>query len=86
MDIYCHVCGEPYDQFEVTDNFTYRERQDFHAGRGCPACKWGKLKPEKKPFRAELAAAVSVLSGEDIDGLASDMEDAAFLFGDEFWD
>lgn len=86
MDLYCMLCGEPYDLFHVQDEMRYRERLDFKAGKGCPACDWGKKAPAEKPFRAQLASEIAILSGDDIDGLASDMEDAAMFFGSEFWD
>jgi len=45
-DIYCRVCGEPWDAYGVRhrEDMDEREARDFLAGRGCPCCK-GK-KPE----------------------------------------
>lgn len=83
MDLYCQVCGEPYEVFFVTDDMTPLERADFHAGRGCPSCKGRKQ--EKTPFRATLASAMTDVLGDDIDGIAAEMEDAEALMGSEFW-
>ena len=41
MDLYCQVCGEPWDFIGTRDDFTYSERQKFDSGVGCPACNWG---------------------------------------------
>lgn len=48
--------------------------------RGC------RLNLVKRPFRANLASALSSVLGEDTDGLAAEMEDAEALLGKEFWD
>lgn len=88
MDIYCHKCGEPWDVFAVhelrlsTDGGTV---EDIQAGKGCPVCKWGTDAPAKPPKRAEFASVLSDLLGDDIDGLAAELEDAEFLglFDDE---
>jgi len=40
----------------------------------------------RKPARAELTAALHEIMGDDIDGLAAELEDAEFLLGKEFWE
>jgi hypothetical protein len=43
-----------------------------------------KLNQFKRPFRAELADALGGILGDDLDGLAAEMEDAEYLLGSEF--
>jgi hypothetical protein len=39
----------------------------------------------KRPFRAELSEVLGDILGDDVDGLAVEMEDAEALMGREFW-
>jgi len=39
MDIYCKVCGEPWDVMDIREEFTEEEKKRFFSGQGCPACK-----------------------------------------------
>ncbi len=71
MDLYCQRCGEPWDFFYVSDEMTPEERARFHKGEGCPTC-FGKP-VVKRPFRAQLAAALGEILGDDVDGLAAEM-------------
>ena len=42
-DIYCAVCGEPWDAYGVYHgDMTEEEKENFLAGRGCPVCKGRK--------------------------------------------
>jgi hypothetical protein len=84
MDLYCTRCGEPYDMDEVWHNFTPEEKGRWDREKGCPSC-YGK-EVGKKPFRAELASTLGDLMGDDVDGLAAEMEDAEALFGEKFWE
>lgn len=38
MDVYCRVCGEPWDVWSLKEDFTESERKQFLEGKGCPAC------------------------------------------------
>lgn len=38
-DVYCNICGEPWDYYEVQHEFTKKERFLFKSGQGCPDCK-----------------------------------------------
>ena len=84
MDLYCSRCGEPWEVYYVTDEMTPEERDDFHAGRGCPSCKGKEV--EERPFRAKLTGAMRDILGDDIDGIAAEMEDAEFMLGSTFWE
>lgn len=81
-DLLCQRCGEPWDIFYITDDMTEEERQDFHAGRGCPCCRNTpdedlKLSPRQKDA-VEIQAAMRSVLGDDLDGLAAEMEDFGF--------
>ncbi len=84
MDLYCQRCGEPWDIYYVANEMTPEEKGRFDRGEGCPCC-FGKP-VDKKPFRAELAGALSSVLGDDVDGLAAEMEDAEAMMGKEFWE
>ena len=86
MDIYCKRCGEPWDCYGALHgmDMTREEYQRMMAGDGCPCC-FGKP-VEKRPLRGELMAIAADLLGDDVDGIASTMDDAEFMFGSEFWE
>ena len=94
MDVYCHVCGEPtgVDYFhDVADmrGTTFRTVQRDFQARGCVALNedatnnsapsWCE-RPEGGRSMVSMASEVlNDLLGDDIDGIASSMEDFAFL-------
>ncbi len=85
MDLYCQRCGESWDAYGVRHgDLTGEERVRFLKGEGCPSC-FGKP-VDKKPFRAELATVLGDMLGDDLDGIAAEMEDAEALFGKQFWE
>ena len=85
MDIYCKRCGEPWGLYGVEHgDMTDEERRRFWRGEGCPSC-YGKL-VEKPPFRGQLTAALHEALGDDLDGLASELEDVESSLGKDFWD
>lgn len=83
MDLYCERCGEPWEFYYVMNEMTPEEKSDFLHGKSCPACKGKEV--DTRPFRAQLAAGLHDLLGDDLDGLAADMEDAEYMLGPEFW-
>ena len=84
MDIYCRRCGEPWDAYGVQHgDLTPEERDRFLRGEGCPSC-FGK-EVERRPFSAQLTSVLGDLLGDDVDGLAAELEDAEFLMGKDFW-
>jgi hypothetical protein len=84
MDLYCKRCGEPYEIDYVNWDMTPDEKKNFKTGAGCPSC-FGKP-VEKRPFRAEMSDALESILGDDIDGLAAEMEDAEWMLGGKFWE
>lgn len=78
MDIYCQKCGEPW---EVCGLWDFEEehykgaRRDFLQGKGCPACNWGSSAPEKPPSEARATSLLMDVLGDDIDGVACELED-----------
>lgn len=87
MDIYCKRCGEPWDYLGVADaaDLTREEYHRMMAGDGCPSC-YGQSLTQEQPFRAQLISELHAVLGDDIDGLAAEMEDAEWLMGSEFWE
>ena len=83
MDVYCKRCGEPWGLYGVEHgDMSATERDRFWRGEGCPSC-FGKP-VEERPLRAELTAALHEVLGDDLDGLAAELEDAEFLLGGDF--
>lgn len=85
MDIYCVRCGEPWDMDELhyraeeTDTDYRTVRAEFYS-LGCEAMGEGKCERQEPMSGDRLSdsAAMSVLVdllGDDIDGIASMMED-----------
>ena len=98
MDIYCRRCGEPWEidslheAAEASGGTFEAVRRDF-ASRGCAAIldRWDGQHFASGPrceardlgtFGAILGAAED-LSGDDVDGMAADIEDWLMLHGGE---
>jgi hypothetical protein len=60
------------------------ERDRFLKGVDCPSCHGKEI--DAKPFRAELAGVLGDILGDDLDGLAAELEDAEYLMGQKFWE
>ena len=84
MDIYCPNCGEPCDIYHLNNDMEPKFRDMFKAGKGCDCCE-GKPQ-EKKPLRASLTAVAMDLLGDDLDGVASVLDDYEYISGSDFWD
>lgn len=72
MDIYCPRCGEPWEVFSLVDDMTQEEAADLKAGRGCSCCKGKEI--VKRPECAVVSAALLDILGDDIDGVASELD------------
>lgn len=91
MDIFCTTCGEPWAVDSLHDAVDEGNASDYQDARmiffssGC-----GTLfnrRPCERPetggpaaMRANVTAALLDVLGDDLDGLASELEDAAFMF------
>jgi len=75
MDLYCQVCGEPFEAYYLQHDVTVEEREFFYEGHGCDYCK-GKTPEGGRPEIALLSqAAFDIMGKDEIDGIASTMED-----------
>ena len=83
MDLYCHRCGEPWDVYYVQHEMTRKERNKFHSGVGCPACEWGKNAPKEEPLIGMVAGALTDVLGDDVDGIAAELDDFMRMHGPE---
>ena len=88
MDIYCQRCDEPYDVYHVCYDMD-KEKDDYSEkgtkpsdrlknGEGCPACEWGKTAPKQQSMRGMAMGAMADVMGDDVDGMASMMDDFEF--------
>ena len=80
MDVYCQHCGEPCDVYHLNHDMEPEFRKMFKEGRGCDCCE-GKGEKDTS-LRSSAMGAMMDLMGDDIDGIASMMDDfewAGFL-------
>lgn len=80
MDIYCRRCSEPIDNDYLHDvalewDCSYREVYDDFVVRGCPAVGFECSNDNFNP----VMHAIYDLMGDDVDGVASMLEDAEAL-------
>ena len=54
---------------------TQRPSDRFKRGEGCPTCNWGKNAPKEQSLRGMAMGAMMDILGDDIDGVASMMDD-----------
>ena len=87
--MFCHVCGEPYDNDSLHDRAdevgtTYQKVASDWRTRGCEAIGSKHSAPSKqrdKTFgltRQEAAGALNDIMGDDMDGTAAMLEDMGF--------
>lgn len=82
MDIRCPICGEPWDMDELHDLIP-DECEDYHKAvslfqaKGCEAfgCSHGVV----DKGAASLSSMLFDVFGDDVDGIASELDDAEFL-------
>jgi hypothetical protein len=82
-DIYCHICGEPVEIAElhyVAEDFnsTFGDVLEAFTADGCDALG-GICNPVPDTRRAYVASIAAELMGDDVDGIASMMEDAGYM-------
>lgn len=75
MDIYCPICGEPYDHDELHDvpGKSYAEASREFIRVGCKV--FDASHGVRDARRAEVASAAYAVLGDDLDGAAAMMED-----------
>lgn len=84
MDIRCTKCGEPWDIESLHDEADYREvsfddiRSEF-SRVGCRALGCECNAATLGGHAATVASLAEELMGDDIDGIASMLEDAEFM-------
>lgn len=82
MDIRCTTCGEPWDTdtiHEIAEDqeVPYDEALALFRKHGCMVL--GTKHAEVDEHAAEIARIAFELGGDDIDGIASDLQDAEFM-------
>jgi hypothetical protein len=84
MDIPCPICGEPWDTDEFhfaaeEQNTTYKELSHEFQRKGCEVLGGGAYCEPVTNNRTAAAAAMYELMGDDLDGVASMLEDAEIM-------
>lgn len=82
MDIRCRRCGEPWGQDELhdtPDGLSYEEASRLFRTEGCGVVFDGAPCAEAGTETTEMIGVLTDLLGDDMDGLAADLEDAAYL-------
>ena len=81
MDIYCPRCSEPWDMAELHAAVEEGYAADYDDARrtffadGCGTLFGGLPCQENRTIRSEASLALADVLGEDIDGIASMLED-----------
>lgn len=81
MDIYCPRCSEPWDVYELHTAVEEGYAADYNDARrqfysvGCNALFGGTPCRENRTLRSEASLALADVLGEDIDGIASMLDD-----------
>jgi hypothetical protein len=81
MNVRCTKCGEPWDVDSLHDEadwlgVSFAEVRAAFRADGCRALGGGDCTPSAA---GEAAAALADLAGDDLDGWAADLDDAAVL-------
>lgn len=82
-DIYCHLCGEPVEIDYLHDvaadhDVTFSQALEAFRIHGCPALD-STCNPQGDKRRAYIAGIAADLLGDDVDGIASMMDDAEYM-------
>jgi hypothetical protein len=80
MDICCPRCGEPWSVFSRGEDMTISEWNAMMARQGCPCCRNKQI--TKTPARAQVMRVLQDVLGDDIDGIAAELEDAEGVIRD----
>jgi hypothetical protein len=75
------------DEFRGTQHFlTFTEAYHLFRSKGCGEVFGTRCEPpvdEESKFRSHLSAELMSLYGDDVDGVAADLEDFEYLYGKE---
>lgn len=79
-DIYCPKCAEPWDiaEFHEVEDLTYSQAYSSFRSEGCKVFTEQDCTPEVSSFRAEASSILMDLLGDDVDGVASLLDDFEF--------
>lgn len=80
MDIVCPRCGEPCDMDELHDNymrlpFKAAKEAFFNPQKGCGFVLDGVPCDKRRTVQGDISAELEMMLGDDVDGIASMMED-----------
>ena len=79
MDLYCQVCGEPFEHYPVVHDMDANERREFLGGFGCDRCK-GRVPATGIPQIAQIMAlTMDTIGVGDLDGVASTMDEYSYM-------
>jgi hypothetical protein len=67
-DIFCTVCGEPWESYHVRHDMPHWARDLFLAGAGCESCEGTAKSPEHALAAAEKAAKQQIFCPDDMEG------------------
>ena len=79
FDLVCQICTEPFEHYYVVHEMGALERDAFLNGEGCIACD-GNVPDEGISEQAQAMTMFMDVMGDDLDGVASMMEDYQFLW------
>jgi hypothetical protein len=78
-DTHCTKCGEPWDVDCLHDADDYGLQLDGTRIVACSACEWHAKRGYPMRGMADAATAMHDILGDDIDGIASMLGDAAAM-------
>lgn len=80
MDLICVRCGEPWDMDYVLHEYPESFQREGGLIRHCPTCPPGKPRlPDATTARLRIISTLAGMLGDDVDGLASTLEDFNLL-------
>ena len=74
MDLRCQICSEPFEAYHIQHDVSEEEREFFYNGLGCASCN-GVIPEGGRPEMAIMSGMAHDMLGDDIDGIASMLED-----------
>lgn len=79
MDIYCPRCGEPCDLDELHETeLSFYDAKDRFYAEGCGVLFSGRPCQERRTAQGSASAALAGLLGDDVDGIASLLDDFGY--------